>query len=384
MNDLRFPHLTRVSALVFAIFAVAAGPAWAGKDHSRSWGDNPGLNPFQKTLAKKIENASDPFEAPTRVLQFHIVAQRHPAPALDAKKKAAPKPKAQAKAKAKPKATPRQKKRRLPRATPSFYVHYTANEVMRERGCRAGRHRAFGIVILAFGKPYYNGHSYGTLLFSNRFGSNQEITRAMQTFARAYADCLPKRSKAHIVLARGTSNYYTWVPSQYKAGWKWARETVVFARWLRKEGLSDRVQSAAAIDAEPAWNPSFHRTRDFFKGYRDYGPGYLLYNYGSLDGGVGEIWNARQVYYVSGGMKYARMIPEIYYPLMARQWAHMSRIAVARYGKPIRFAGVMTQHTARCGCGFKPKEAHQALVLALRKHPKTWVRRLPAITNIRD
>jgi hypothetical protein len=43
----------------------------------------------------------------------------------------------------------------------------------------------------------------------------------------------------------------------------------------------------------------------------------------------------------------------------------------------------MTQHKARCGCGFRPKEAHQALVLALREHPKTWVRRLPAITNIK-
>jgi hypothetical protein len=43
----------------------------------------------------------------------------------------------------------------------------------------------------------------------------------------------------------------------------------------------------------------------------------------------------------------------------------------------------MTQHTARCGCGYRPKEAHRALVLALRADRTTWVRRLPAITNIR-
>ena len=361
--------------LVLAIFAIAAGPAWAGGDSAPSWGDNPKLGPFEQLLAKPIAEAADPFASPTRVVTFHIDAQRHPAPL----KEAAPKPKAKPKARNQP----RPRAHRLPRATPSFYVHYTADSVMRDRGCRAGTNRAFGIVILAFGKPYYNGHSYGTLLFSHRFASNEEITRAMKTFARAYADCLPEDARAHIVLARGTSNYFTWIPSHYKAGWKWARETVVFARWLRKEGLTDRVTSAAADDAEPAWNPSFHRTRDFFKGYRDYGAGHLLYNYGSLDGGVGKIWNARQVYYVSGGMKYARMIPEIYYPVMARQWAHMSHVAVELYGKPIRFAGVMTQHAALCGCGFKPKEAHQALVLALREHPKTWVRRLPAITNIK-
>jgi hypothetical protein len=35
-------------------------------------------------------------------------------------------------------------------------------------------------------------------------------------------------------------------------------------------------------------------------------------NYGSLDGGAGGIWNVRQAFYVSGGMRYARAMPEIY------------------------------------------------------------------------
>ena len=272
----------------------------------------------------------------------------------------------------------------VPRATPSFYVHSTSAGVIQRRGCRAGRNRAFGIVILAFGKPFYNGHSYGTLTFSNRFASNHEITAATEGFARAYARCLPKGSRAHIVLARGTSNYHPSVPSAYRAGWKWARETVVFARFLRRTGLAGRVASAAAIDAEPAWNRSFVKTRDFFRGYRAYAPGHVLYNYGSLDGGVGTVWTARQVWLVTSGMKYARALPEIYYPFMARQWARMSRIAVRRWGEPVRFAGLMTQHRARCGCGFRPREAHRALVLALRRHPDTWIRGLPALTNIRS
>ena len=284
-------------------------------------------------------------------------------------------------AKAKPQPRPRH---HVPRATPSFYVHSTRASVMQARGCRAGRHRAFGIVILAFGKPFYDGHSYGTLTFSNRFASNREITTATEAFARAYARCLPKRSRAHIVLARGTSNYHPSVPSAYRAGWKWARETVVFARFLRRTGLAGRVASAAAIDAEPAWNRSFVKTRDFFRGYRAYAPGHILYNYGSLDGGVGTVWTARQVWFVTSGMKYARALPEIYYPFMARQWARMSRIAVRRWGEPVRFAGLMTQHRARCGCGFRPRDAHRALVLALRRHPGTWIRGLPALTNIRS
>lgn len=271
---------------------------------------------------------------------------------------------------------------RRPKATPSYYIRTPLPSVMYAKGCRAGENRSFGIIILAFGKPYYNGHSYGTMTFNLRFSSNRDITEGMKSFTRGYVSCLPKGSKAHIVLARGTSNYFTWIPSHYQAGRKWARETVVFARWLRENHLEDRVSSASAIDAEPAWNPSFTRTFDFFRGYRDYKPGYLLYNYGSLDGGVGAIWDARQIFFVSGGMKYARMIPEIYYPSMADQWAEMARIAIERYGRPVRFAGLMTQHKAQCGCGYRPKEAHRALVLALREHPKTWVRRMPAATNI--
>jgi hypothetical protein len=218
------------------MLAFGAAPAHAG-EKTRSWADNPLLKPFEKVLAQRIEKAPDPFASRTKVIAFHIDAERKGS--LPAPKDAAPAVPTQADPK---KAEPRKAaaqprpRRRLPRATPSFYVHYTADSVMRERGCRAGQHRAFGIVILAFGKPYYNGRSYGTLLFSGWFASNQEITRAMQTFARAYADCLPKGSKAHIALARGTSNYYTWIPSHYKAGWKWARETVLFARWLRKGG----------------------------------------------------------------------------------------------------------------------------------------------------
>jgi hypothetical protein len=286
-----------------------------------------------------------------------------------------------------PKSAPKPRRRtqpktHRPRATPSYYVHTADPVAVRAKGCRAGSHRAFGIVILAFGKPYYNGHTYGTLTFSGWFASNRQITLAMEAFARGYVACLPKGSRAHIVLARGTSNYYGWVPSDFQSGRRWARETVVFARYLRATGLDKRVSSAAAIDAEPAWNPSFTRTRDFFSGYRAYSPGHLLYNYGSLDGGVGAIWNARQVFYVSGGMKYARIIPQIYYPSMAEQWALMSRIAAERFGRPLRFAGLMTQHKAECGCGYEPKEAHQALVQELRKEPATWVRRLPAVTNI--
>jgi hypothetical protein len=255
--------------------------------------------------------------------------------------------------------------------------------VLRRQGCNAARRGVGGIVILDFGQPAHNGHTYGTNLFSGRFAGNAEITRGLLGYSRGYAYCLRRGSTLSITLARGTSNYHPAVPSPYKAGRKWARETMALAHLLRRSGLDGHVVSAAADDVEPAWDRSFHRTRDFFRGYRDAHTGHLLYNYGSLDGGVGSIWNARQAFFVTAGMKYARAIPEIYNHAMARQWAELAHIARHRYHRPLQFAGVMTTHTSGRG-GMKPRDAHSSLVRALAGRVGSGAPEVPpTLTNIR-
>jgi len=267
--------------------------------------------------------------------------------------------------------------------SPSFYLRTLAPPVLREQGCRLGRARTKGLVILDFGKLAFRPRrgGYGTVTFADRFASHTSITWAMKSFARGYSECLPKWATAKIVVARGTSNYRQNVPSTFAAGRLWAQETAVFGRYLKRHGFDDHVTAAAADDAEPAWDRTFHRTRDFFRGYHSAHTGFLLYNYGSLDGGAGTIWSVRQALYVAGGMRYARAVPEIYNHTMARQWAHLSRLAVERLGRPIPFAGLMTQHWKGTG-GFTAKQAHAALVRELARHPRTRVRRLAALTNI--
>ena len=93
----------------------------------------------------------------------------------------------------------------------------------------------------------------------------------------------------------------------------------------------------------------------------------LLYNFGSLDGGAGGIWSVAQAYYVAAG-RTTRVVPEIYTHSMAHQWAKLAKHGMRRYHRPLRFAGVVTQHRARCGCSLKPHEARQALVRALAFH----------------
>ncbi|HZE29333.1 MAG TPA: hypothetical protein VE055_04500, partial [Gaiellaceae bacterium] len=229
----------------------------------------------------------------------------------------------------------------------------------------AARRHESGIVVLDFGKPAFHHGGYGTLLCSGRFAPNRKITNAMFGYARGYVSCLPESSDASIELARGTSNYHPSVPRAYTAGVRWARETNRLGLQLARKGLDEHVESAAADDAEPAWDPAFRKTRLFFHGFRAAVHGHTLFDYGSLDGGVGEVWSARQAWYVAGGFPNTKALPEIYNSAMAEQWAELARIARGRYHRAVQFAGVMTQGTATCDCGLRPTAAHRVLAQAL-------------------
>ena len=274
-------------------------------------------------------------------------------------------------------------------ASPSLYERTTSIKKLRAQGCVAGRRQTTGLVVLDFGKLDFRPRrgGYGTITFADRFASNRAITWAMKSYARGYSRCLPHASSAHITLARGTSNYgQDSVPSTLTAGRLWAGATVAFGNYLRRHSF-DHITAAAADDVEPAWDRGFTLTYDFFRGYAHADHGYLLYNYGSLDGGVGTIWKLRQAFYVAGGMEEARAVPEIYNHEMARQWATLAKLSYAHYGKPIKLAGLMTQHWTSCsGCGYTAPRARQELVSELKKvnvmRHTVPTRTLASVTNI--
>jgi hypothetical protein len=265
---------------------------------------------------------------------------------------------------AKPKSQPRPQ-HQLKATTLSIYEQTVRPWFLTAQGCNAARRHESGVVVLDFGKPAYLHGGYGTILFSGRFAPNHKITAAMFNYARGYVGCLPEGSTATIELARGTSNYHPYVPSAYTAGVRWAHETNKLGRELSRHALDAHAHAAAADDAEPAWDPQFRQTRQFFHGFRQAVHGHALYDYGSLDGGVGAVWSARQASYVAGGRRNTKALPEIYNHEMARQWAELARIASGRYHRPVHFAGVMTQGTPSCDCGLRPPAAHAALAHAL-------------------
>lgn len=252
--------------------------------------------------------------------------------------------------------------------THSTYERSVQPWILREQGCAAARRHESGVVVLDFGKPAFAHHSYGTILFSGRFAPNRRITAALVGWAQGYVHCRPRGGSTFVALARGTSNYHPHVPSVYAAGRRWAGQTLKLQRKLERLHLDRHVTAAAADDAEPAWDPHFRKTRAFIHGFRVAAHAHTLYDYGSLDGGIGSIWSARQAFYVAGGIRHTAALPEIYYPAQARQWAELAAIARHRFHTPVRFAGVMTQGSRHCHCGYRPHAAHRALARALASY----------------
>jgi hypothetical protein len=268
--------------------------------------------------------------------------------------------------------------------THSMYESTVHPWVLHAQGCAAAHRHESGVVILDFGKPAFEHHSYGTILFSGRFSPNHRITAALVGWAKGYVHCLPRGASTFVSLARGTSNYHPSVPSVYAAGRRWAGQTIKLQRKLHRLNLDWHVTAAAADDAEPAWDPRFRKTREFIHGFRVAARGHALYDYGSLDGGVGSIWSARQAFYVAGGIRNTAALPEIYNSAQAREWAELAGIARRRFHSRVHFAGVMTQGSPHCHCSLRPHQAHRALVRALASY---GVRQTPLPrggTNIRS
>jgi hypothetical protein len=346
--------LVAAAAISFALGvsggALAMGhPAGRGQVHSLVPSFAPHPRAWLHAFARLSRHATSPHKAKPR----HKTKAR-PAPRHRHRQAAKPKPTRQPRPQHQLKAT-----------TLSIYEQTVRPRFLSAQGCNAARRHESGVVVLDFGKPAYLHGGYGTILFSGHFAPNHRITAAMFKYARGYVGCLPKGSTATIELARGTSNYHPYVPSAYTAGVRWAHETNKLGRELSRNSLDAHVHAAAADDAEPAWDPGFRQTRQFFHGFRQAVHGHTLYDYGSLDGGVGAVWSAWQASYVAGGLRTTKALPEIYNHAMARQWAELARIARGRYHRPVHFAGVMTQGTSGCDCGLRPPAAHAALAHAL-------------------
>jgi hypothetical protein len=268
-----------------------------------------------------------------------------------------------------------------PYTTRSYYESTTSTSALYSQGCTAGSAAADGAIVLDFGRPAYRDGAYGTMLFgSGGFASNVSILAAMKSFADGYWNCSP--SHTAVALARGTSNYCpresncSLLPPDYAAaGTYWGLRTSELANYIAGSGYSSQESSAAAVDAEPAWDPVFTSTHDFIAGYNG-SASWLLLDYGSLESGY---WSRAEEYYVAyTGANFP--LPEIYYRSMAESWEGLELWAVANRGSSMLILGV-TSEWPTPGT-LTPREGYDAMLDELQSRASTYQDSLDYLTRI--
>lgn len=273
-----------------------------------------------------------------------------------------------------------------PIATTSYYVATLNGQKMRDKGCQQGYKSAYGIggpgpsdglVILAFGQPWYEGGEYGTIIYDDKqtFQTTTNIGNAVKEFALGFWSCTPV-SGPKLKIGIGTSNYDC--PSNpgcgrlinFRAhGRLWAFMVQGVERYIRSQpGWSSQLSVAGASDIELDWSTPV-RARDWIAGYTEVynsssSPRVPYYDFGDAagcypyNGGSGWYcnngWTSEDVWWKTYGAPPALPVPEIYFtvnnltPRIAGVWQKLSLYSVLNHRYKIGFQGVMTQYDA-CG-----------------------------------
>jgi hypothetical protein len=230
---------------------------------------------------------------------------------------------------------------------------------------------------------------WGASLFG-RFRRTYRIRHGAQAYARGYVDCLGHRP-GHLELGMGTTNYGSHVG--FRHGRAWARMVNRANAWARERRIRWRVHFAGANDIETGWRGP-RVTRQWIRGYAEVARS-PYYNFGAAGGCppygscIGD-WTTRDVWYAAWGSGVARPVPEIYANsgVNAEQWYRLSLYSVRHHGKPIHFAGVMTQKRSclderdPCwGISNHPKAGWHQFSHALNRDRRT-AQRLRFVTDI--
>jgi len=268
-----------------------------------------------------------------------------------------------------------------PYTTTSYYESTTSTSTLYYQGCDAGKAAAVGAIVLDFGRPAYRDGAYGTMLFgSGGFAPNVSILNAMKAFAEGYWNCSPLHTQ--VVIARGTSNYChggtscSLLPPNYMAaGSYWGTRTNELASYIANSGYSSQESSAAADDAEPAWDPGFTSTHDFIAGYNS-AANWVLFEFGSLESGY---WSRANEYYVAyTGANFP--LPQVYYSSMAASWEELELWAVANRGGSMLMLGVTSEWPAPET--LTPHQGYDAMLTRLQTHTSTYQSSLDYLTDI--
>ncbi|MFN3705867.1 MAG: hypothetical protein ACK4WM_07730 [Thermoflexales bacterium] len=264
------------------------------------------------------------------------------------------------------------------RPTTSRYVLTVAPADHELMGCEAGQRDERGVVILAFGQPWYQPETnrYGVIYYRRPgypFADMATIAGAAQGFLRGYWSCA--MADARLDLGIGTNNYLRAAMSDtlrsYVHGRQWAEMVNQVHAWLQDAAppaVAARVRVFGANDIEMSWSQAA-LAQAWLEGYASLARRPMI-NFGTCDGcpttaspnrSPNNGWTVEDVWRVNSGVAVA--FPEIYLRsgVNADQWYHMSRYAALVKGQPLTFMGLLTQWQAcqERGCNGSDNTPHQ-------------------------
>lgn len=274
--------------------------------------------------------------------------------------------------------------------------------VMRSHGCAAGKAGQVGIDVLDFGAQDVQNGQWGSLpVFTNgTFLTDAQVSADAEAFLAGYRSCA---SAEHVLaVAIGTNNSG---PPSYvsrSAGVVWAQLVAGVAADAAKQGWTAAGLSVTgANDIEPGFG-AYPNAQAWANGYSSVSAP-VYDDYGSADGcpgsgggnqACGDGWDTQDVWYVAGGAKLARALPEIYTTTSSggvtqgQQWQQISLWGVDDHGTKLPFAGSMTQHAAcaQNGCSAQldntAQQGYTELRNALATNSATADPGLPGDTDI--
>jgi hypothetical protein len=285
-----------------------------------------------------------------------------------------------------------------------------------KQGCAAAARGDAGVVILEFGQPRNLGTpanpAYGTrlvgpaaqLAYISNPSSDIDITNAVEQFAKGFHDAYnspnPNCPRAfgllrQITLAVGVNNQFNALPTPTVEVSGHAQAWAAMVKQIKNDiAAYSEVSLAAAIDAEPDFDPSYSFTKQWTETYDSAGVS-AYYNFGSTDGypnlapgdptpivpspfGCCSAWSVDKLYHVSYGLSRALSLPEIYVPTYAREWNRVKRWSIESHQSLIMsFVGEMSEcATSPCNATgtsvfFNPEQAWRVFWLEINGDPDT-------------
>jgi len=269
-----------------------------------------------------------------------------------------------------------------PPATTTRYMSTTDSDTLYNLGC--SQTDESGAIILDFGQPWFDGSSYGTIIFGSiTFRSIDDIENAVRGFLSGYYLC---GGSGTMRLAVGTSNYRG--STGYGHGQAWAQMVNRVNDFIASPpDWSDREAARGASDIELDWN-SVTNSRAWVDGYASaYVAASYFYNYGDAAGcppygSCNNGWTQEDVWYVSWGAPPAVPVPEIYTLGTAREWYRISLYGYTNHGRAVQILGTLTQWAAAGFCCTNPPDVGWQQLMDLLNADSRTMQTIPYSTDI--